>query len=422
MITIDYSGVNYIINVPKAYTQFVETDPTTGLEIRQMNLTTFAQDVGDLQDDPDGAWAVTAYEYTAPKAVGGVQLAPVVLVLDPYIVEFEDGQYAVNLQGANTNVQDVAVVNQVSIRANNSAGLTYSDEVQILAYQNASVWIDTIDGLAGTQYPRGTVGNRVNNLTDAVTIANRIRFNKIQLEGSLSFTGVPNLARYQITGNTPTSADITATNMGVGSAAFERVSISGSITGRGSFTDCILGNLTGVQGIFNECALSGNVTLDSLASEPIIFKDNISSIAGAAKPGVNCNSTAAGINFRRYTGGLAITNFSNAAGTMSLDLIGAEVSLDSNNCTAGDIVARGVGRLIDENGDTIPYGIQTWNGISIKNLLVTEESVDLIKELHQLQGLDDTSPLTVTPTARTVGAISQTISGDGENVTVVTRN
>jgi hypothetical protein len=44
-----------------------------------------------------------------------------------------------------------------------------------------------------------------------------------------------------------------------------------------------------------------------------------------------------------------------------------------------------------------------------------------IDELHKLQGLDAANPMTVTPTSRTTGAISQAISGDGETTTTVTR-
>lgn len=45
----------------------------------------------------------------------------------------------------------------------------------------------------------------------------------------------------------------------------------------------------------------------------------------------------------------------------------------------------------------------------------------LIKELHKLQGLNKDFPMTVTPTQRSVDDIDLTISGDGETVTVVTR-
>jgi len=53
--------------------------------------------------------------------------------------------------------------------------------------------------------------------------------------------------------------------------------------------------------------------------------------------------------------------------------------------------------------------------------LTTSES-DQLDELHKLQGLDASNPMTVTPTSRVAGTISQTISGDGENTSTVTRN
>jgi hypothetical protein len=43
-------------------------------------------------------------------------------------------------------------------------------------------------------------------------------------------------------------------------------------------------------------------------------------------------------------------------------------------------------------------------------------------ELHKLQGLLAGKPMTVTPSSRTVDDISQTISGDGETSTTVTRD
>jgi len=46
----------------------------------------------------------------------------------------------------------------------------------------------------------------------------------------------------------------------------------------------------------------------------------------------------------------------------------------------------------------------------------------LVDELHQLEGLKNGSPMTVTPSNRSVGTINLDITGDGENQTIVTRN
>jgi hypothetical protein len=427
-----------------------------------MNLTQFAQDLGDLQDDPEGAWAVTAYEYTAPVSVGGVQLAPVVVITSSYVVQFEDLQYAVNLVGANTNVQDVTIVNQVSVRPNNSAGLTFSDAINEQSYQDAAIWIDTIDGNAGTQFPRGTPSDPVNNDIDAVTIATRLNFHRFRLKGSVAVTGDPGVDRYNIIGDTPADAIITATNLTVGGSAFERVALVGSITGRGSFQDCSLGktlNLTGVQGIFDKFGIAGNLTLDAAATEPIIFKDCISAVAGTSRPTLDCNGTGAGINFRRYAGGLAVVNFNNASGAMTLDLMGADVSIDSATCTDGEIVVRGNGRVTDENGVDIANGDSVINGsLNIRNLAVYNANVDAtavvnnqdiadavwdqltannttpgstgvaineivarLYELWQMDGLDAANPVSITPTQKTSGTIDVTIGGDGENISTLTR-
>lgn len=46
----------------------------------------------------------------------------------------------------------------------------------------------------------------------------------------------------------------------------------------------------------------------------------------------------------------------------------------------------------------------------------------LVDELHKIQGLDASNPMTVTPTSRTAGSIDLDITGDGETSTTVTRN
>jgi len=462
MITIDYSVFPYIINIPKSYTQFVSTDPVTGLETRQMNLTQFAQDLGDLQDDPEGAWAVTAYEYTAPVSVGGVQLAPVVVITSAYVVQFEDLQYAVNLTGANTNIQDVTIVNQVSIRPNNSAGLTFSDAINEQSYQDAAVWVDSNDGNPGTQFPRGTPSDEVSNVADAVTIANRLGFHRFHIRGTFAASGDVGVANYSILGANPSNAIVIGTALNVDNASFERVAITGSITGRGSFQDSSLGKLSGlsgVEGIFDNCGLAGNITLDATTTEPIIFKDCISAVAGTSRPTLDCNGAGAGINFRRYAGGLAVVNFNHVSGAMTLDLMGADVSIDSTTCTAGDLVVRGNGRLTDENGVLIANGDSVINGgLSVRNLAVFNANVDAtavidnaaiatavwaqltannttpastgaaineitakLMELWQMDGLDAANPVSITPDQKTSGTIDVTIGGDGENISTLSR-
>lgn len=51
---------------------------------------------------------------------------------------------------------------------------------------------------------------------------------------------------------------------------------------------------------------------------------------------------------------------------------------------------------------------------------IDDNSIKL-NELHKIQGLDAANPLTITPSERNAGTVNLDVSGDGENVTIVTR-
>jgi len=67
-------------------------------------------------------------------------------------VTFEDGSYAVNLVGANSNISDITNLNSVSVRAANSAGLIDSDLAN-------SVW----DTLIAGHLTAGTTGKALSD-------------------------------------------------------------------------------------------------------------------------------------------------------------------------------------------------------------------------------------------------------------------
>lgn len=117
-ISIDWK--NKIINVPRSSLTLIQSSPS---EIRQMDIDVFRKELKDLEDDEEGAIFPDTHTHNTTVTVGGVVLARVIQIINGYTITFEDGQYAVNLVGANSNIGDVINVNQVSIRSSNSAGL-----------------------------------------------------------------------------------------------------------------------------------------------------------------------------------------------------------------------------------------------------------------------------------------------------------
>lgn len=115
----------------------VQTMPT---EIRQLDLNVFRLELKALENSDAGMSYPDTHRHNTEVTVGGVTLARVVEIINNYTITFEDGQYAVNLIGANSNVSDVTNVNQVSVRSSNSAGLTSPGFDDSAARRLREVW------------------------------------------------------------------------------------------------------------------------------------------------------------------------------------------------------------------------------------------------------------------------------------------
>jgi len=116
------TSVNWLtgeIFVPRADMPVIQVSP----EIRELDTTQFWLDLKDLEATVDGIpWPDTQTNFPS-YVISGVTYAQAFLIIPPYFVTFEDGQYGVNLTGTNNNILDVATQNQVRIGSNNSAGL-----------------------------------------------------------------------------------------------------------------------------------------------------------------------------------------------------------------------------------------------------------------------------------------------------------
>lgn len=113
-----------IIFVPKSETTLVQSTPS---EIRTLDINVLRLALKDLEDSEKGMNFPATHNHNTEVSLAGIVLARVVELINNYTITFEDGQYAVNLVGANSNIADKVNVNQVSVRASNSAGLVNPD-------------------------------------------------------------------------------------------------------------------------------------------------------------------------------------------------------------------------------------------------------------------------------------------------------
>lgn len=108
-----------VVTIPKADLTLVTASP----EVYELDAIDFWIAIHDIQDDEAGMGFPAIMQSNPPVTLGGLTFARIIEVINGYRIEFEDGQYQVNITGANTNLADVRTQNQVSLNTNNSAGL-----------------------------------------------------------------------------------------------------------------------------------------------------------------------------------------------------------------------------------------------------------------------------------------------------------
>lgn len=120
-------------------------------------------------------------------------------------------------------------------------------------------------------------------------------------------------------------------------------------------------------------------------------------------------------------------------GNMSIDIVVTGTGLSTAN--VGQAVWEALLNQYDGNPDSAaakllsagsagdPWSTSlpaSYTGTQAGNILAQIQL--LVDELHRIEGLNETAPMTVTQTSRSSGTINLDITGDGENETIVTRN
>jgi hypothetical protein len=130
-----------VIFVPKADLSLIQPSP----EIREMDIDWFRLQLKDLEDSEAGMTFPDTHAHNTEVVLGGVTYARIIEIINGYTVEFEDGQYTVNCVGANHNLAEVKVPNQVSLIINNAAGLIAPEDFDAPAIADA-VWDEPSSG------------------------------------------------------------------------------------------------------------------------------------------------------------------------------------------------------------------------------------------------------------------------------------
>lgn len=204
--------------------------------------------------------------------------------------------------------------------------------------------------------------------------------------------------------------------------------------GGGSFTG-ILASLNNVQLVFEPRTTkleTGTVTTPDITGKTLTDSTALFITAGVSRGDIVQNATDGSFaTVLSVVSETALTTLPLAGGTDnqygSADAYNVydfvECSITGGDLVATDSVGAPLVPYLNTFGTNITVELSTSPALiesGISGLTAAESAA--LDELHRLQGLKVGEPMTVTPTSRTAGTISQTITGDGETTTTVTRN
>lgn len=258
---------------------------------------------------------------------------------DPTSAQIADAVWDEILTGATHNIPT-------------SAGRRLRQVADVGVYEGAQVWIDTVNGAAGTaNYEDGTVDNPSNNIADATTIANSVGITRFRIAPDSSFTLATGYSGYNFWGDGHWT-------LGLGGQSLDRTSIlnaivSGTCTAveHPSFERCDIGVVTLPPCYIVESRLTSAITLSGAGDYHIAHCS--SAVAGTGSPSIDFGSAGnTNLSMRHYSGGIEILNMGQN-GTDNMSLEGNGQLRINANCVGGTIAVRGNFKITDNSGGAV---------------------------------------------------------------------
>ena len=240
---------------------------------------------------------------------------------------------------------------------------------QSVGYANGAIWIDTVNGTAGTEnYVNGTADNPVLTWADAVTIAASIGISRFEVSAGSSITLTGSISNYLLIGS---NWFLALGGQSVANAKIHGATVSGTFTGDTAIlTNCIINAITGPGMTMRFCYFN-EVSITNNGASEWHLNDCRSRVAGTGTVmfdyGVGVGST--GVSLRAYSGGIEIQNMGDS-GTDNLSLEGNGQVAFNANCDGGTAAVRGNFRIVDNSGGnvgvipTVPTIAQVAQGVA----------------------------------------------------------
>jgi len=326
------------------------------------------------------------------EALGGGVLVGITLTLVNAKVKFEDragptfvqcniaggNLVALDDLGAEMSPVETSDYTQVVRTSSSSATLQELDAIQYSSYQNA-VWVDDTSSNAGTEYPIGTREYPVNNLIDAVSIANAKGFSTLRILDSMTLDSGTDLSGFEVIGKSHISTvivvDPTANSQNM---SIRNCNVSGTLDGGTDIFQCMVGDIDYFNGHIHNSGLYGTIYLNGNEEAALI---DCFTVDQDNPPLVDMGGSGNDLAVPNYSGLLTIRNLTSDTEEIGVGLNAGMVTLEST-ISAGTIIISGVGVLLDNSTGTASVNTDSL----INNDLIADAVWDEVASDHAIAG------------------------------------
>lgn len=226
-------------------------------------------------------------------------------------------------------------------------------------------------GSAGTSYPLGLIDTPVNNMADAIILAQKYNANDIHLHSDITVLTGTVIDFYVISGHLGYTitfqSGCTTTDL-----KFQDIIVTGALNGVCEFNNCKIKDVTGLEGKINGCTFQGTIGFKNSGLSVSI----LSSCRSFDQTSVILNIADSIFNAINIFGMFTVYN-KTGAGEFNMHLGYGIITVDAS-CVAGDIYIGGNGQVIDNSvgsnvvDDTGNIATVSKNVITNQDLILTQ--------------------------------------------------
>lgn len=226
---------------------------------------------------------------------------------------------------------------QIVRTASSSATLSESQDIQFSSF-DGGVTVDTGSIHSGTNFPTGTARQPVNNMSDALQIAQNRGLDRFFINGNITLDTL-NFNNYVFEGQSTSRTTITIdTSASVAASEFTNCVVTGILDGNSVIEKGVAKNLNVIDGVVRNSGIVGEVTMSGSSTLQLLDCHEGSSV----RPYINFNGSGTSLIVTNFNGAIGLKN-KTGADTAFLDMASGDIEID-NDVTSGAITLRGVAK------------------------------------------------------------------------------